>query len=308
MTAEEFNESPAQSEMKFSPVRDLILSDCESEGSDGRNVKKRGRCKRKRNPASFQRLQRNRRVKANDRERNRMHNLNDALDQLREVLPAFPDETKLSKIETLRLAYNYIWTLSHMLDIKSDRAWTIEDLDLGFKHGHTIIPPPTTQLGIRHLTTEETIYNIMLTTVDNSINHDLDSIATLSRYNYYSTIKNDFAMERYLHTFHNLHTIRTLANLRLNPTAINNGRHFVVLPQSTLCEYCDHTFSNEYLAHIMLDCCYFNYNCMILAFRHALMERHLHPTINTLRTETTKLLLLKTTHFIYNIIKEMTND
>uniref|UniRef100_A0A8C5DP84 Neurogenin 1 n=1 Tax=Gouania willdenowi TaxID=441366 RepID=A0A8C5DP84_GOUWI len=58
-----------------------------------------------------------RRLKANDRERNRMHNLNDALDELRGVLPAFPDETKLTKIETLRFAHNYIWALSETIRI-----------------------------------------------------------------------------------------------------------------------------------------------------------------------------------------------
>nr|XP_019595812.1 PREDICTED: neurogenin-1 [Rhinolophus sinicus] len=58
---------------------------------------------------------RSRRVKANDRERNRMHNLNAALDALRSVLPSFPDDTKLTKIETLRFAYNYIWALAETL-------------------------------------------------------------------------------------------------------------------------------------------------------------------------------------------------
>ncbi|KAM6952907.1 neurogenin-1 [Lycodopsis pacificus] len=62
-------------------------------------------------------VRKNRRVKANDRERNRMHNLNDALDTLREVLPDFPDETKLTKIETLRFAHNYIWALSETIRI-----------------------------------------------------------------------------------------------------------------------------------------------------------------------------------------------
>nr|QNN94680.1 neurogenin transcription factor [Malacoceros fuliginosus] len=56
-----------------------------------------------------------RRVKANDRERNRMHSLNDALDGLRVVLPTVPEEAKLTKIETLRMAHNYIWALSQTL-------------------------------------------------------------------------------------------------------------------------------------------------------------------------------------------------
>lgn len=64
------------------------------------------------------RLKKHRRMKANDRERNRMHMLNEALDRLRCVLPTFPEDTKLTKIETLRFAHNYIWALSqtvHMI-------------------------------------------------------------------------------------------------------------------------------------------------------------------------------------------------
>lgn len=57
----------------------------------------------------------NRRMKANDRERNRMHNLNSAMDALRSVLPSFPDDAKLTKIETLRFAHNYIWALTETL-------------------------------------------------------------------------------------------------------------------------------------------------------------------------------------------------
>jgi len=68
-----------------------------------------------RDPTEVQRLKRIRRAKANDRERNRMHMLNVALEKLRVVLPAFPDETKLTKIETLRFANNYIWALSESL-------------------------------------------------------------------------------------------------------------------------------------------------------------------------------------------------
>jgi hypothetical protein len=68
-----------------------------------------------RTPAEISRLRKLRRAKANDRERNRMHMLNVALEKLRLVLPAFPDETKLTKIETLRFANNYIWALTESL-------------------------------------------------------------------------------------------------------------------------------------------------------------------------------------------------
>lgn len=56
-------------------------------------------------------------MKANDRERNRMHLLNEALDKLRCVLPTYPSDTKLTKIETLRFAHNYIWALSQTLQV-----------------------------------------------------------------------------------------------------------------------------------------------------------------------------------------------
>ncbi|TRY54872.1 hypothetical protein DNTS_010990, partial [Danionella cerebrum] len=59
----------------------------------------------------------NRRATANNRERHRMHKLNSALDSLRNVLPTFPDDAKMTKIETLRFAHNYIWALSETLRI-----------------------------------------------------------------------------------------------------------------------------------------------------------------------------------------------
>ncbi|XP_045112928.1 neurogenin-3-like [Portunus trituberculatus] len=70
---------------------------------------------RDRSPHHVARLRRTRRMKANDRERHRMHMLNNALDRLRTVLPTAPDDTKLTKIETLRFAHNYIWALSETL-------------------------------------------------------------------------------------------------------------------------------------------------------------------------------------------------
>lgn len=90
--------------------------------------KKRRRSRR--SDATVQVVKKNRRMKANDRERNRMHNLNDALDELRGVLPAFPDETKLTKIETLRFAHNYIWALSETIRIADLQAGKSGDAPL----------------------------------------------------------------------------------------------------------------------------------------------------------------------------------
>ena len=58
------------------------------------------------------------RLKINSRERKRMHDLNAALDGLREVMPYAngPSVRKLSKIATLLLAKNYILMLNHSVE------------------------------------------------------------------------------------------------------------------------------------------------------------------------------------------------
>ncbi|XP_029683628.1 oligodendrocyte transcription factor 3-like [Takifugu rubripes] len=58
------------------------------------------------------------RLKVNSRERRRMHDLNQAMDGLREVMPYAqgPSVRKLSKISTLLLARNYILMLSSSLE------------------------------------------------------------------------------------------------------------------------------------------------------------------------------------------------
>ncbi|PSN50229.1 hypothetical protein C0J52_07792 [Blattella germanica] len=82
----------------------------------------RSRSTRTRSPTQVLRLKKHRRMKANDRERNRMHTLNEALDRLRCVLPTFPEDTKLTKIETLRFAHNYIWALSQTVHMIQQEA------------------------------------------------------------------------------------------------------------------------------------------------------------------------------------------
>lgn len=76
-----------------------------------------------------------RRAKANDRERHRMHNLNSALDALRRVLPTFPDDAKLTKIETLRFAHNYIWALTETLRI-TEHVGHAPGVDMSDEHAH----------------------------------------------------------------------------------------------------------------------------------------------------------------------------
>ncbi|GFV25661.1 neurogenin-1 [Trichonephila clavipes] len=121
----DYTMSPAVStEGNAADKEDLGLHECDDDNTKKDKSKKKRYTKsraRVKNPGAIVKVKKTRRLKANDRERNRMHNLNSALDKLRCVLPTFADETKLTKIETLRFAHNYIWALSEtlkMLDSK----------------------------------------------------------------------------------------------------------------------------------------------------------------------------------------------
>ena len=74
--------------------------------------KKQTRKKRKGHSARERNL---RRLESNERERLRMHNLNAAFGDLRTVIPHVVAEQKLSKIETLNLAKNYIMALTNTI-------------------------------------------------------------------------------------------------------------------------------------------------------------------------------------------------
>ncbi|XP_065075537.1 basic helix-loop-helix neural transcription factor TAP [Ochlerotatus camptorhynchus] len=102
--------------------------------ADGESKPKRkyamgkSRITRNRSPTQVVKIKRFRRMKANDRERNRMHNLNEALERLRLTLPTFPEDTKLTKIETLRFAYNYIFSLVQVLELNEEIHLDLEKL------------------------------------------------------------------------------------------------------------------------------------------------------------------------------------
>merc|ERR1712242_621774 len=117
------NETHTHKNMNQVKVENMIPSN--SNTTERKDEKKQaGRKRRRRDHSPSQPVVKQvRRVKANDRERNRMHGLNDALDELRTVLPTYPDESRLTKIETLRFAYSYIWALTQMLEKeKADAA------------------------------------------------------------------------------------------------------------------------------------------------------------------------------------------
>ncbi|KAK3109033.1 hypothetical protein FSP39_021525 [Pinctada imbricata] len=119
--------------------------------------KKRGPKKKRMTKARIAKL-RLRRVKANARERNRMHGLNDALDILRKHVPCYSKTQKLSKIETLRLARNYISALSDILEsgVKPDSVTFAKALSKGLSQNTMNLVAGGLQLNPRTLLPEST--------------------------------------------------------------------------------------------------------------------------------------------------------
>ena len=62
-----------------------------------------------------------RRLSANQKERRRTQNINIAFAELRRCIPNVPQDTKLSKIRTLRLATSYIGYLQEVLQAETHR-------------------------------------------------------------------------------------------------------------------------------------------------------------------------------------------
>ncbi|MBN3303841.1 class A basic helix-loop-helix protein 15 [Amia ocellicauda] len=115
-----------ETDQEFQPEPELEPGSSEQEGSEVslRLGSRRGRGgadagvasgpKRRRQHSSAK--ERNvRRLESNERERQRMHKLNNAFQALREAIPHVKTEKKLSKIETLTLAKNYIKSLTTII-------------------------------------------------------------------------------------------------------------------------------------------------------------------------------------------------
>jgi hypothetical protein len=63
------------------------------------------------------RLSYNKRLKANARERERVHNLTAAFEALRKVIPMYNDQSKLSRLSLLRIACSYVHLLGALNEI-----------------------------------------------------------------------------------------------------------------------------------------------------------------------------------------------
>lgn len=126
----------------------------EQEDEDGL-PKKRGPRKKKLGKEQMDRAKM-RRQEANARERSRMHGLNDALESLRKVVPCYSKTQKLSKIETLRLAKNYIWALSETLSAgkRPDLLAFVQTLCKGLSQPTTNLVAGCLQLNARNFLTD----------------------------------------------------------------------------------------------------------------------------------------------------------
>ncbi|XP_029293492.1 neurogenic differentiation factor 2-like isoform X2 [Cottoperca gobio] len=135
---------------------DEVEEEDEEEDLEGDRPKKRGPKKRKLTQARVERTK-VRRTKANARERTRMHDLNSALDNLRKVVPCYSKTQKLSKIETLRLAKNYIWALSEILRSgkRPDLVAYVQTLCKGLSQPTTNLVAGCLQLNSRNFLTEQ---------------------------------------------------------------------------------------------------------------------------------------------------------
>ncbi|KPP56557.1 neurogenic differentiation factor 6-A-like [Scleropages formosus] len=141
-----------------SPADESDKDEEESEEGPDEHGQPRRRGPRKKKGTSKARLDRVklRRMEANARERNRMHGLNNALDSLRRVVPCYSKTQKLSKIETLRLAKNYIWALSEILSSgrRPDLLSFVQSLCKGLSQPTTNLVAGCLQLNARAFVAE----------------------------------------------------------------------------------------------------------------------------------------------------------
>ncbi len=87
-----------------------------------------GSCGDESNSKKYPGVTKSKRLKASARERRRRHVLNDALEHLRHKVSAVHTQNphKLSKIEVLRLAIDYIGMMSYYLDSTASPTYTQE--------------------------------------------------------------------------------------------------------------------------------------------------------------------------------------
>lgn len=110
---------PGSSEQEGSEASLPLGASWRASGIEGRARTRMG-TRRRRCQHSSTKERNVRRLESNERERQRMHKLNNAFQALREAIPHVRMDKKLSKIETLTLAKNYIKALTTIILGMSD--------------------------------------------------------------------------------------------------------------------------------------------------------------------------------------------
>ncbi|XP_060716398.1 class A basic helix-loop-helix protein 15 [Tachysurus vachellii] len=105
---------PGSSEQEGSEASLPLGASWRASGIEGRARTRMG-TRRRRSQHSSAKERNTRRLESNERERQRMHKLNNAFQALREAIPHVRMDKKLSKIETLTLAKNYIKALTTII-------------------------------------------------------------------------------------------------------------------------------------------------------------------------------------------------
>lgn len=142
--------------------------------------KKRGPKKKQMTPSRVARFK-VRRIKANGRERERMKGLNEQLEVLRETIPCFSLAQKLSKIETLRVAKNYIEALTKMISTNEvlDNVRFADVLCQGLSPNTTNLVAATLSLNpsvLQHNTNLSSHDNYMLPSIHPRVSNPLEFI------------------------------------------------------------------------------------------------------------------------------------
>ncbi|XP_034564012.1 class A basic helix-loop-helix protein 15 [Notolabrus celidotus] len=106
---------PSTSEQEGSEASVRIRGSWRGSLRSGDGKRQGGGGRRRRQHGSSNKERSVRRLESNERERQRMHKLNNAFQALRESIPHVKTDKKLSKIETLTLAKNYIKSLTSII-------------------------------------------------------------------------------------------------------------------------------------------------------------------------------------------------
>ncbi|KAL5240843.1 hypothetical protein ACI65C_008253 [Semiaphis heraclei] len=115
MTCRKSSRTSCQRELELTDSSSISDDTCTGSDGQGRNSSGAIRSGNRRKRKSSGKDKNVRRLESNERERLRMHSINDAFQSLREVIPHVKKDRRLSKIETLTLAKNYIIALTKII-------------------------------------------------------------------------------------------------------------------------------------------------------------------------------------------------